>query len=325
MGPGLLGQLLDLAAEDSASHQACLRCHAPLQEQGEALAKEIRSRRAAGLHREGMVCAACHVREGQWFGPPTRDGRQKTLDPAWPHGGFQSSSAYEDSRFCASCHQFEPDDYALNNKLLENTYNEWAVSRHAREGRSCQSCHMPDRRHLFRGIHDPETTRRGVDIDSAPPQQHPSGISARLRVRNQGTGHHFPTYVTPLVRLEGVQLSSAGETLPGTQQEALIGRQVSLDLSREISDTRIPSDGEKVFDYHRPLASGAVSLRLRIMVEPDAFYTAFYESTLAGNQWGPRGQPLILRALAESKRSHYVLWEQVWPLDASKAARQSGQ
>ncbi|MFQ5608592.1 MAG: multiheme c-type cytochrome, partial [Candidatus Zixiibacteriota bacterium] len=37
MSPGLLGQLMDMAADDREGHQACLRCHAPLAEQAEEL------------------------------------------------------------------------------------------------------------------------------------------------------------------------------------------------------------------------------------------------------------------------------------------------
>ena len=68
------------------------------------------------------------------------------------------------SEFCQSCHQFAPDGLALNGKLLENTYAEWKASRFAREGVQCQDCHMPDRRHLWRGIHDPAMVRSGLTI-----------------------------------------------------------------------------------------------------------------------------------------------------------------
>ena len=37
-----------------------------------------------------------------------------------------------------------------------------SASRHAREGRACQACHMPERRHLWRGIHDPEMVKRAL-------------------------------------------------------------------------------------------------------------------------------------------------------------------
>ena len=159
MGPGVLGQLLDMAPDAAEEHQTCIRCHAPLAEQASSLSEAIARPRAAGgqalLHEKGLTCAACHVRRHERFGPPRRDGSApKAGDKGLPHGGWKASTAFEDSRFCAACHQFAEGDFALNGKFLENTYEEWKASRYAREGTSCQSCHMPDRRHLWRGVHD---------------------------------------------------------------------------------------------------------------------------------------------------------------------------
>src|SRR5207249_4863664 len=84
-----------------------------------------------------------------------------------PHNGVTRTPAFLRSEFCQSCHQFTPEGFALNGKLLENTYAEWKASRFAREGVQCQDCHMPDRRHLWRGIHDPEMVRSGLTIDAS--------------------------------------------------------------------------------------------------------------------------------------------------------------
>src|SRR6267142_1983336 len=66
----------------------------------------------------------------------------------------------------------------------------------------CQDCHMPDRRHLWRGIHDADMVRSGLTItlEDAPPRV-PGGMAAKLVVENSGVGHRFPTYFTPLVLL----------------------------------------------------------------------------------------------------------------------------
>jgi len=57
-----------------------------------------------------------------------------------------------------------PDGFALNGKLLQSTYDEWKASRFARQGVQCQDCHMPDRRHRWRGIHDADMVRSGLTI-----------------------------------------------------------------------------------------------------------------------------------------------------------------
>ncbi|MEX1993190.1 MAG: multiheme c-type cytochrome, partial [Steroidobacteraceae bacterium] len=238
MGPGVLGQLLDMAPDAAEEHQACIRCHAPLAEQASSLSQAIARPGAAGgqtlLHEQELTCAACHVRRHERFGPPRRDGSApKAGDTGAPHGGWQASTAFEDSRFCAACHQFAEGDFALNGKFLENTYEEWKASRYAREGRSCQSCHMPDRRHLWRGVHDEQMLKSAVTVATAAPVRTASGIEARLEIRNTGAGHRFPTYVTPAVIAEIYQAGADGKMLRGTLQQHSIARRVELDLSRE--------------------------------------------------------------------------------------------
>ena len=323
MGPGVLGQLVNTPAEATEEHQDCLRCHAPLKEQADSLVASLAagagSRRPQDaerlLHEQGLICAACHVRGHQRYGPPRKDG--SSPDPAvqLPHGGWFSSAAFADSRFCAACHQFPKDGYALNGKLLENTYEEWKASRYAREGKTCQSCHMPDRRHLWRGIHDPETVGAGVTIDVKPARIQTGFVSATLTIKNTGTGHYFPTYVTPKVVAEAYQESAGGQVLKDTLREYIIARQVSPDLSEEIADTRIAPDEQALLDYRVPLHRDAASLVYRVRAEPDAFYTGFYRSLLSENQAG-RGEQLIRQALKDSTASAFTLYLQRQPLRA---------
>jgi len=320
MGPGILGQLAEMAAGARDEHQDCIRCHAPLAEQADSLAAALAAggdlaelRPGGNLHLHGMICAACHVRGYQRYGPPRRDGSAPKDRANFPHGGWIASRAFEDSRFCAACHQFEPDQYALNGKLLENTYEEWKASRHAREGRTCQSCHMPDRRHLWRGIHDPETTRAGVTIDAVKPTTDSGRILAALNIRNSGTGHQFPTYVTPKVIVEGVQESAQGKILPGTLQQLFIERRLKPDLSAELSDTRLAPDQSVTFNYRAARAPGARTLVLRVRVEPDAFYTGLYRDLLASGS-AAKGRRLIQHALENSIASQYTLFESRYPL-----------
>lgn len=315
MGPGVLGQLVDTPPDATDDHQDCLRCHAPLKEQADSLAtalaggQGLRSSKdgRAVSHEDGLTCAACHVRGHRRYGPPRKDGSTPDAATKLPHNGWISTTAFEDSRFCAACHQFKVDEYALNGKLLENTYEEWKASRHAREGRTCQSCHMPDRRHLWRGIHDPEMVRAGVTINATPAKVDMGNVLATLTVRNTGTGHHFPTYVTPKVVAEGYQEDARGERLKGTLREYVVARQVELDLSKELADTRIAPDEQAVFDYRAPLKARAAALVFRVRVEPDAFYTHFYRSWLEGNPAG-KGSGLIKQALEDSLASHFTFY-----------------
>jgi hypothetical protein len=325
MGPGVLGQLLDMAPDATDEHQACLRCHAPLAEQASSLSRAIARPRAASrevpAHAQGLTCAGCHVRGHERYGPPRRDGSApKAGEPGLPHRGWKASTAFEDSRFCAACHQFVEGDFALNGKFLEDTYEEWKASRYAREGKSCQSCHMPDRRHLWRGVHDAQMLMSGVTVTAVAPALTGSGIEARLEIHNTGTGHRFPTYVTPKVIAEIFQAGVDGKALPGTLRQHVIARLVELDLSREISDTRLAPDEKAALDYRVPMDRRAVFLVYRLRVEPDAFYTAFFKSVLAGGQ-AVRGKALLREALKNSQRTHVTFFEERRPLRGAAAAK----
>jgi len=318
MGPGVMGQLMNMEPQAREEQQGCIRCHAPLAEQADSLVSALarpNARKGSALHEQGLVCAACHVRGNRRFGPARRDGSVPGPEDQLPHGGWQASAAFADSRFCASCHQFAADGFALNGKLIENTYEEWKASPYAGEGKQCQSCHMPDRRHLWRGIHDPEMVRSGVTIGVGLPRVEAGAVRAALTLRNTGTGHYFPTYVTPRVVVEIFQEDQAGRAVAGTRREYVIARQVPLDLSREIADTRLAAGARAVLDYAVPRQRRAANLVYRVRVEPDAFYTGLYRSLIADG--AGKGEAMIRQALADSLASHYTLFEERRALGAA--------
>jgi hypothetical protein len=321
MGPGVAGQLVEMAKRDPAGARACLVCHAPLAEQAPV------TRSAGGLtpnpdfdstlQREGVVCASCHVRQHQRFGPPPRPDALGARIPReqLPHHGATYTTAYLRAEFCAACHQFGPNGLSLNGKPLENTYVEWRASPAARDGRQCQDCHMPDRRHRWRGIHDPEMVKSGVKVDVRLERaRHRPGqrVRATVTVASVNVGHYFPTYVTPQVVVRAVLVGSDGVARAETLSEGVIGRQVPLDLSREIADTRIPPGGRFVLRYDRPLDRSGLSLRVTVTVYPDHFYTGFFTALLetgAGD-----GEAEIREALEATRRSPFEIFSRDLPL-----------
>ena len=315
VGPGLLGQTPTLLKTDAATARICYQCHAPLQEQQEIIFSGARVKKNShfdlSLQGHGLMCAACHVRANQRFGPPRRDGSLVDLKPRdrLPHRGVTRTPAFERAEFCMGCHQFESDGNRLNGKLLENTYNEWKSGPYAAQGIQCQQCHMPDRRHLWRGIHDPEMVKSGVKMElelNQPTYNIGDKLEATLTLSNTGVGHYFPTYVTPKIVLRMELIDSTSQVIPDSIKEETIGRQVTLDLEREIADTRIPPKGVHTFQYARTIDRPGMRLHAEIIVYPDDFYARFYEAKLKGRLSRIERQQL-LRALDDARKSVYKL------------------
>lgn len=166
---------------------------------------------------------------------------------------------------------------------------------------------MPDRRHMWRGIHDPDMVRGGLAISVVEDPAAVGRVAARLVVESTGVGHRFPTYVTPIVVLRAELVDEAGRAVAGTREERRIGREVTLDLERELSDTRLRPGERAELPYARALENGAMAARFSVVVYPDAFYTAFYEGLL--RQGTGRGETEIRAALAETRRSAFTVFE----------------
>jgi hypothetical protein len=87
---------------------------------------------------------------------------------------------------------------------------------------------------------------------------------------------------------------------------------VTLDLSREIADTRL-GPGERAALVYRPhLDRAGLRARLSVIVYPDAFYTRFFETLL--RQGAGRGEARIREALEATRRSPFTVFVQELPL-----------
>ncbi len=315
---GMVGQF---PAMGLAEANDCLRCHAPLQEQryrhdadmSDSL--RLRLQHDNGFNREadidaarlplrhsGVSCAVCHVRGWQRFGPPRRGQRDDGHRDAPAHGGFTAVRAFEQSQFCASCHQF-PATMAINGKPLENTLTEWKKSHFAKGGITCQQCHMPERRHEFRGIHDVDMVRKGLSIDARL-----VGGKAVLTLHSRHIGHAFPTYVTPKIIVRAEARDAAGTRLRQWQWE--IVREVVYDHGwQELRDTRLQPGEVRRYEVG-DWPQHTVSIRFAIQVQPDAFYKGFYRNLLAGRPDALSARHLE-RALRRAEDNDYMLYEQV--------------
>ena len=288
---GLPARELDHAAEDAT----CNHCHTPLAEQAPGGDAELR--------KEGVTCAACHVREWVRRGPPRR---APSLLPA-PGYPLVELAIYERADFCMPCHQLPPRT-AVNGKPLLNTYKEWLEGPYMRRGVQCQHCHMPNREHTWLGVHDRDTVRQGIKL-AARAHRKAGTVTAVATLANIGAGHYLPTTATPALFLRIELVDARGKLIEGARTELRIGRDVSFDGKqwREHSDTRIaPGDHVNLaWRWQAGRTAEAMHARVTVEVHPDAFYEALYTRRLA-TKLSDAARKEYEASLARAKAARFV-------------------
>ncbi len=310
MGPTVLGQLLDMELDAPVLSITCQRCHAPLAEQIPYLEKGVRNPDfVAGFREKGLTCAACHVRAHQRNGPPPRRPGADTLGP---HSGFAVHTEYESPAFCASCHDFEGAG-AMHGKLIQETAQEWRRTEFAAKGITCQNCHMPDRKHLWKGIHDSGMVSSAVAIQLAfaPTESNSDTIEAGLDLTNVGAGHRFPTYIEPEVLLILEQTDASHRPIKGTRREGIIARKVTEEMDKEVFDTRLMPGETHHLEYKCARAGRAKFLSARVEVWPDEAYRLYFLKMLSTPALRP-AMPAVVenieKAIKIDTDSRYLLW-----------------
>jgi hypothetical protein len=296
------GVLWQLKMMDQLSANKCMDCHAPLSEQKALMAmymnypskpdRPIPSYITEDLHLKGLVCAACHVREHKRYGPPP----SKSITSSIPHGGFEVKKFFQDSKFCAVCHQFPKDGERTNGKLRQNTYEEWKNSKFYLKGITCQNCHMPNRKHTWRGIHDRDTVLRAVSVEVWIDRD-----KLNIKLTNTGAGHNLPTYMVPKIFVEAYQGNK--EIVRG-----IVGWMVDeYDLEKEIFDTRIPPGRSLIFTGN--VANTKETIELIIRVSPKEHYYRAFSRFLneRGDNLPQDVKELLKDAIKESEKSEYIL------------------
>ena len=323
MSPGVYGQLVDMWKTNPEQAQSCNECHAPLAEQqkrvklGAGSLSTWRKNPAHDLKLEmhGLACATCHVRNWRVHGPQKKETPEGVNDTtrSGPHAGVERTPFFSRSEFCMNCHQHSFP--GPNGKPIQNTYNEWKSSLWGREGVSCQSCHMPGRAHLWRGIHDKDMAQSAVRIDVRVGAEAKGEIvAAEIQLTNSGAGHYFPTYITPSVEVISELEDKNGRAIAGSRQLNVIQRKLSSDFSREIHDTRIPPQQSITFRYRRGRVAGASRLRVRVHVRPDAFYYNFFVAFLKDPAISSQSRKLITKARNIAASSSFDIYEEIFEL-----------
>ena len=228
----------------------CATCHTPLadaQNPGGEMLNEVTL--AGGL--DGVNCLACHQMAEVNGNTDALHHLGNTLyrfpdDSApslWVWGPLDDVSfdvmrasyqpGFSDSRFCASCHQYNNPDTGAPG---QTTYDEWLASPFSQPGpdfRSCQDCHMPQadepgpvsslfgqpiraaeqrNDHSFIGS-TAETLDDAIDV-TLNATLDVDALEVQVQVANVGAGHAFPTGVSIRNAVLVVDARVDGQSLP---------------------------------------------------------------------------------------------------------------
>ncbi|MEE9302412.1 MAG: hypothetical protein V3U84_01370, partial [Thiotrichaceae bacterium] len=178
-----------------------------------------------------------------------------------PHGKVNADPVFSQSQFCARCHQFGEEGILVNGKPLENTLEEWKASRFPGEGKTCQSCHMPNNSHGFKGVHDRDMVRLGLKVKATKKDS-----DLTVSFNNAGAGHALPTYITPRIRSVWKGDDDSRMLL------AVLQRKMDWQPETgwtELFDTRLMPDENRVLNLTLPTSTSGY---IEVWVDPDADY-----------------------------------------------------
>jgi hypothetical protein len=169
--------------------------------------------RAREVNAEGVTCSFCHAIDAK--GPPEAIPPVE-FDPAKYYGtirvpvtnnSHQSGHAaiYQSSEYCGLCHKYS-NQYGVP---ISDTIGEWKKTRFAKQGVTCQACHMPGGpgRNAAEGPVRPRVANHSFAMDPDLSPRFKNAVTLRLEaqrrggdslrvhavVTNVGAGHSLPT------------------------------------------------------------------------------------------------------------------------------------
>ena len=266
----------------------CVNCHAPfVGQRAEILANldfyrslhpasgttQLPARQPERTASYGIHCATCHVR-GDTMLAPEASGFSPHQTRAVPE--------MRAGTFCIDCHEFavpvtRNGHTELTDAPMQQTGTEWTAWRRAGGDQTCQDCHMPDGRHVFRGAHDRTWLQASVSVTQG------AGV---FTLQSVDVGHAFPT--GDLFRHLTLDVERDGSW----QTVHWIGRRFEKDaeqVRRVVSDTslqpgevrRVEVDGH--FDRWRLVYHyGAEHDEIRGLLDPDAIRFPLAEGPATG-------------------------------------------
>jgi hypothetical protein len=197
----------DAEEHDPTTARLCLGCHAPL--------TRVNPDPALAMQAtwDGVSCDSCHSLVSV---EPAPGGARMVFEPGRVKRGpirdavsmgheTAYSALHASALVCAGCHEFQNSE----GTPIITTYSEWQESTAARQGRTCQSCHMDITRadvvdpkvkrvtqkvnlHEMPGGHSLAQLNKAVEVAMSAAWKD-DGLGVTIRLTNKGAGHAVPT------------------------------------------------------------------------------------------------------------------------------------
>ncbi|MBA4369954.1 MAG: hypothetical protein C0418_00030 [Coriobacteriaceae bacterium] len=218
-------------ATNGALGPFCETCHGPVAAMAGLVGKKGKSR--SGSAAEAVSCDFCHQLTGtamppgnfSWRIDANGVKRAQLKDALSPAHETAYSNYHEQAAFCGVCHNV---NHPANGLPLEATYTEWSKSEYAKQGITCQDCHMtpgagvtkpnpgrasglgPERPHIYTmtwaggnvGLGNAalaeERLKGAATLELEAQEIVEPGKKAEIAVTvvNSGAGHYLPTGLT---------------------------------------------------------------------------------------------------------------------------------
>lgn len=290
----------------------CLSCHAPTV----SVTGDLKL--ADPVSREGVTCDYCHSVEEVTMHKAQRitvTPGKKNWGPLKDVSSTAHESAYapvfEDSRFCGSCHEYKNP---LGAPIFE-TYSEWEASPQAKEGKACQTCHMPKisgrpiavgpasskevyiNSHEAAGGHSIEALKKAVLVKLVEVKRAGDRVRVEVRIENVGSGHKVPTGIPSRRLILRLQATATGQPLFTADR---IYRKVLVD-----------AEG-KVIEKDSDLFLKAAKVKEDNRLEPRKPRTEYFELLV------PEGKPVDIEVQAYYLYQPYLIEQTEMKVDLGK-------
>jgi len=296
--------------------EICLRCHAPVAVQTGDL--EMLN----PISREGVNCDYCHSVVSvdlQKRDQPIKialDGvkRGPLRDATSPVHKVARSPLHQSSEFCAGCHEY------VNSTGLPilSTYSEWKASPQAKEGKTCQICHMPltpgetvpaslapprgnINLHNVTGGHSIEQVKKAAKVRILQVERKAgNAVEIKVEVANNGSGHSIPTGMPTRRLILDVVLFAGGREVTRFQREyqkKLLDKEgkliiedyrTVLDAQTVMEDNRLRPGEKRVEQFEAvilPKGPLGVEATLHYLYEPKVLMPQPMSIDMASDRW----------------------------------------